>query len=83
METIADIVGVALMPLGGGVMVTSMIRQGVSAAAARAAQLSGDFQTFWQKAQQGFNVQSAAFGVEMAMMASEALANGKDPMLVS
>ncbi|KAF2649547.1 hypothetical protein K491DRAFT_721588 [Lophiostoma macrostomum CBS 122681] len=80
LETIADIVGVVLMPVGGGVMVTSMIRQGVSAAAARVAQLSGDFQAFWQKAQQGFNVQSAAFGVEMANMASEALANGKDPV---
>ncbi|KAF2686411.1 hypothetical protein K458DRAFT_402872 [Lentithecium fluviatile CBS 122367] len=76
---VAEILGVALLPVGGGVMVSSMVRQGVSAAAAKAAQLTGEIGRFWEKAQKGFNVQSAAFGVEMAMMASQIIAKGTNP----
>ena len=80
LNMIAEIFGVILLPVGGGVMVSSMVRQTVSAAAARAAQVSGDLGRFWEKAQKGFNVQTAAFGVEMAMMASDTLAKGANPM---
>ena len=80
LEVVSEILSMALMPIGGGVMVSSMIRQGVSAAAAKAAQLSGEIGDFWKKAQKGFNVQSAAFGVEMAMMTSQALAKGANPL---
>ncbi|KAF2108222.1 hypothetical protein BDV96DRAFT_605900 [Lophiotrema nucula] len=41
---------------------------------------TGDISKFWQKAQKGFKIQSAAFGVEMAMTANEALAGWENPI---